>query len=71
MEFKKREVVSPKLILKLEIELTDSLLTAEEAAERIAFIINSSRSDAVSNFIVFLLRETKSSMWEMKELSID
>lgn len=69
--FKKREVKSPKLILKLEIELTNSTLTAEDAARRIQYLIDSSNNKDMSNFIIFLLRETNSSMWEVKHLSID
>lgn len=71
MTFSKKEVISPKLVLKLEIELSDSSYTAEEAADRIAHLINSSRSESFSSFIVFLLRETKSSMWDLKTLEIN
>jgi hypothetical protein len=70
MGFSKREVVSPKLTLKLEIELNDSTLTPDEAATRLQFIIDSSRSSEFSRLIVMLIRETRSSTWELKKLEI-
>lgn len=70
IKFGPKQVKSPKLTFKLEIELTDSLLDAQEAADRIQYLINSSNSRDLSNFIVFLLRETKSSMWEAKKVEI-
>lgn len=71
MAFTTKEVKSPKLKLVLELEFNNSSLTAEEATNRISFLLNSSYSKQMSEFIVFLLRETKSSTWEMKRLAID
>lgn len=65
-----REIVSPKLTLKFEIELSESTLTADDAARRIQFLIDTGSAREVSMFIVFLLRETRSSMWELKNLEI-
>lgn len=68
----KREIVSPKLIVNLEIELTDSRLKADEATDKLNAIINShsAQRKPFSEFIVFLLRETKSSLGKMKKLVI-
>jgi hypothetical protein len=68
--FKPKEVVSERLFFKLELELTHSNLTPEEAAQRIEFLINGSHSKVISELINFLLRETKSSFWELKTLEI-
>lgn len=69
-EFEARKIVSPKLTLSIEIVLSDSTLTPEEAANRIQQLINGYNAREFSNFIVFLLRETSSSMWDMKKLEI-
>lgn len=73
MDFKlaKREVKTPRMILKLEIELNESTLTDQEAADRLSFLINSYHAKEFSELIVFLLRETKSSTWELKALEIN
>jgi hypothetical protein len=71
MNFVKKTIVSPKLILTLEIELNNSSLTAQEAADRISYAFNSSRSKELSEFIVFLIRETRSSTWDMQKLEIN
>jgi hypothetical protein len=74
VDFKKvgdRKVVTKKMKLTLEIELIDSLLTVEDAVSRLEYVFNSSRSEAFSSFIVALMRETSSSMWELDKLSID
>ena len=65
-----REVKSKKLILKLEVELSNSLLTAEEAADRLNAMIKMCRFREFDNLVVALLRETKSNMWDMKNLEI-
>jgi hypothetical protein len=69
-KIKERQVKSPKLTLKLEIELNDSLLEAQEAADRIQYLIDSSQSKEFSNLIVMLIRETKSSTWELSKFEI-
>lgn len=71
MIIKPKEVKSKKLILTLEIELTNSCLDEQEAADRISYAINTSSRHEISEFIVFLLRETKSSYWELKKLEIN
>lgn len=70
-DFKKREVVTPRMKVTLEIELTDSTLTPEDAASRLEYLFNSSGSKEFSSFIVALIRETRSSLWELKNLSLD
>lgn len=70
-DFKKREVVTKKMKLTLEIELTDSTLTEEEAVARLEYIFNGHQSKAFSEFIVTLIRETRSSMWELVKLALD
>jgi hypothetical protein len=66
-----RKIVSPKLTLKLEIELNDSTMTPEEAAQRLEYLINTSGSKAFSGFIVELIRQTNSTTWELKSCSLD
>jgi hypothetical protein len=68
--FKKREIKSPKISVKFEFELIDSSLTADEAAERIQQLINGYKLPQFSDLVVALLRETRSSMWELKNLEI-
>lgn len=71
MEFIKREIKSPKLTFKLEVELNNSSLTPEEATDRLDYLINRSyNAKAVSEFVLFLIRETKSSTYEIKNLEI-
>lgn len=73
MNFKKvgsKAVVSKILTLKLEIDLNDSGYTAEDAASRIEYLIHSYNAKEFSELIAFLLRETKSSTWEMKKLEV-
>jgi hypothetical protein len=70
-KIKTKVIKSNKLILKLEIELNESSYTAQEAAERIAYLINGHYEIDFSNFILFLLRETKSNTWELKNLEIN
>ena len=66
---KKREIKTKSMVLKLEIELIDSIYTPDEAAERIQMAME--RSNDFSNLIVFLLRTTGSSMWEQKSLELN
>lgn len=73
VDFKKigdRKPVTKSLIVKLEIELTDSMYTVDEAAQKVQYMIDSSRSKEFSELIVFLLRTTRSSMWELHKLEI-
>lgn len=71
VDFKKlREVVSPTLILKLEIELNNSALTENEAADRLSSVLHNSYNNEFANFIVMLIRETRSSTWGLKTLEI-
>lgn len=65
------EVLPEKLILKLETELNKPGLTAHEATGKIEYLINSYRFKNFSGFVVDLLRETRSSTYELKELSIE
>lgn len=69
--FVKREVKSPKLLMKFEVEFNNSTLTAQEAVDRISSRIHGPHCREFSEFIVFLLRETKSSTFEIKKLEID
>lgn len=69
--FDPKKIVTEKMVLKLEIELFRSSLTPEEAAQRIEYLINDPRNRPFPEFIVFLLRETKSSSWEMKSLELN
>ncbi len=69
-KFTKREVKSEKLLLKIELELIDSLYTADESASRLQYLIDSYQSKEFSSFIMFLMRETQSNSWEMKKLEI-
>jgi hypothetical protein len=69
--FIRKEIKSEKLILHLEVELNHSLLTAQEAVDRLQFSINSYKMKSFSEFVVDLLRETKSSTYEIKRLAID
>lgn len=73
VDFKKIRLTEPitkKMVLTLQIELFDSHYTPDEAAEKIQYLINSSRADEFSNLIVFLLRTSRSSMWELKNFEI-
>ncbi len=65
-----KEVKSPKLTVKFEFELNDSTFTPEEATERIQYLINSYSAPQFSELVVFLLRATRSSTWELKSLEI-
>ena len=65
-----QEPITKSMVLKLEIELIDSHYTPDEAAEKIQYLINSSNAKEFSELIVFLLRTTRSSMWEFKSLEI-
>lgn len=67
-KLKEQQVKSSKLIFKMEIELNESLLTDQEAADRLAYASN--RAHDFSAFILFLLRETRSSTYELKKLEI-
>lgn len=71
MTFTKREVKSEKLILRLDIELNQSTLTPEEASDAIQNAINMYNFKGFSSFIVDLLRITRSSTYELKELSLN
>ena len=71
MAFTKKVVVTPKLTLKLELDLLDSSMTADEATERIQYLINSYNFKEFSNLIVTLMRETRSSMWDLKSLELE
>ena len=70
MNFKPKEIKTPKLVLKLEIELIDSTYTEEEAFNRLQYLLNSSNFKEFSAFIVALLRETRSSMWDNPNLEL-
>lgn len=70
MAFTPRPVVSEKLVVKVEIELYKSTLTPQEAADAIQHAINR-YGEGFSSFIVFLLRETRSSMYELKHMEIN
>ena len=69
--FKTKEVKSEKLILTLQIELNRSSLTEDEAAERISMLLERRETKVFSELIVFLLRETQSSTWELKTCKIE
>jgi hypothetical protein len=70
-DFKKiKEPVTKSMVLTLEIELINSHYTPDEAAEKLQYLINSSNAKEFSELIVFLLRTTRSSMWELKKLEL-
>ena len=72
VDFKKlSKPITKSMVLKLEIELIDSHYTPDEAAERVQYLINSSRAKEFSELIVFLLRTTRSNMWELKAFEIN
>ncbi len=71
MMFIKKEIKSPKLILTLEVELNNSSLTPQEAADRLSYLIQHNRNNKVCEFLVELLRETRSSTFEVKKLEIN
>lgn len=70
MDFLKREVKTRKLIFRIEFELNDSLLEEQEAVERVQKELNSSHGKAVSELVVFLLRTTRSSTWELGSVEL-
>lgn len=70
-KFESKKPITEEMVLKLELNLFRSSLTPEEAAQRIEYLINSPYSKEFSGFIVFLLRETKSSSWELKSLELN
>lgn len=71
MAFKKiEEPVTKSMVLKLEIELINSALTPDEASAKLQYLIDSYHAKEFSELIVFLLRNTRSSMWELKSLEL-
>lgn len=70
MNFTKREVKSLKLKLVLELEFNNSCLTPEEVVDRISYLINSYKMSSFSDFIVSLLKETRSSTYELIKMEI-
>jgi hypothetical protein len=67
-----KEVKSPKLKVKIEIELSRSSLTAEEAAEKLEqHLRNDYMNRGFNEFIVSLLRETQSSTWELNKIEVE
>jgi hypothetical protein len=64
----KREVVTKKLKVTVEIELNDSLLTPEEACDKIRFAVEN--QNGFSEAIVMFLRETRSSTWELCNVEV-
>ncbi len=71
VDFKKlSEPITEKMVLTLQIELFNSHYTPDEAAEKLQYVLDSSRSTEFSELIVMLLRTTRSSMWELGKLEI-
>ena len=70
LPFVRREILSPKLTVTVEFELNDSTLSAEDAANAIQRAIDNGYGKYVSEFIVFLMRETRSSTWELKKVKV-
>jgi len=68
MEFRKREVKTPKTLLKFEIELLDSTLEFESIETELTWFFN--KGNGFSNFIVGLLRESGARLWDMKKLEV-
>lgn len=71
MVFTKKEVKTPKMILKLEIELNHSTKTPDEVAQRVQYAMNSYNCKSFSDFVIFLLRESQSSTYDLKSLTIE
>lgn len=69
--YAKQEIKTKKMSLHLEIELNESSMTEEEATTRLAFLFNTGNIDALSKLIIFLLRETGSSTWDLKRLELN
>lgn len=71
MGFTKREIKTKEMTLTIELNLINSSLTPQEASERLTYLFNLSRCKELSEFIVMLMRETQSSMWETKKMEIN
>lgn len=69
-QFKTKEVKSESIIVKVEIELNKCTLTPQELADKLEFLINSSRDRGFSEFIVSLLRNAGASTWELHNLEV-
>ena len=68
MEFKKREIKTPRTVLKFEIELLDSIEDFELIETELTWFFN--RGKEFHAFIVGLLRESGARLWELKKLEI-
>ena len=70
MEFKRIMVKTQKCIVKIEIELNNSSLSFQEIADRLEYIIKNSYDRTTSNFIVMLLRESRSSTLALNKFEV-
>lgn len=64
----KREVKTPKVFLRFEIELINSSLEIEEIGDRITRSLNG--SSVLSDLVLGLLRASRSSLWELGKVEI-
>jgi hypothetical protein len=71
MQFKTREVVTPKMTLKIEIELENSTISLEEAGEKVERWLQDSRNNPMSSLITGLLRESRARTWDLKTVTLE
>lgn len=68
MDFKKLAELNKSLRHNLDVtikfQLTGAGLAAEELETRFSYLMNSSQSKELSDFVVFLLRIAKANYWE-------
>lgn len=70
MGFTVREVKTEKLLVTITVEMERSLLTPQEATDRIQNAMNGYSCKWFSEFIVGIMRETSSSGWDLKKMEI-
>lgn len=73
-DFKKlgnKKIETKKFKIKLEVEFQNSSLTLEELQDYLERYINDSYNKAFSNFIVDMLRITRSSTWDNGQIKVE
>jgi hypothetical protein len=71
MAFTKKEIKTPKFKVKFELEFELSSLPIDDIRDRVQWTMTSPTTHSINGLIVDLLRETRSSSWDIKGLEVE